>query len=453
LLRIIKHLKKSIKSVYSKTLIDWFPQLTKQPYTKRVYPLLFAVHTEGTTIMRAFQRKHRFSVVHLIVLAIVLVSLVTVPMTTHAAPLNLGSSRVQAFQATKPPFEYKVSASVQKAFDLLEKYKIPASVLQDLIPYMNNADELTKVLKSFKSLNMSDKDISDFVAAAKALATDKKDPLTTAAYEAWVAFAAKKTYADLKIPTSDNAKLAVLCGAAPKNGEAAAPKSSKELLAAFKKAEPTLKDDDLNALMFYCAMGYDQVTYEVFEVFYLREELTYYGASPEVIKTIIENFDDQKAVEEELAKAELPADISKTMLQNYEEKLAELGPQACGCAAKQAIWMTAQALFTQNGVDAATQQEIAKLFEAGKVDEAGALAAKAGVPVEQLAELKAAIGEVMDVAKEDIQAFMAEQAQEAQNDQNPEEIGKSVDETSGESQPQEPADHPDQGDTQEGSGS
>src|SRR5271165_2404769 len=92
--------------------------------------------------------KRHMPVVSFFITVIVVISLVAIPMVTHAATVNSTVSTVQSGHGnqTKAPFQFKASASVQKALDLLAKYKLPDSILKTLIPVLGDETDLTKLL-------------------------------------------------------------------------------------------------------------------------------------------------------------------------------------------------------------------------------------------------------------------------------------------------------------------
>ncbi len=390
--------------------------------------------------MITFIAQNRRSVANMFITTLTLICLAAIPAAANAAPLQAAVVR-----ADQPPFQYKASASVQKGLDLLKKYGLPESALKDLVGILSDEAALTKLLGGLKSIKLTDAQIADFVKEAHALATDKTDPLTTAAFQAFVADGMSISLKDKKIAVKDEAKLAILAGTTSKLGKTTR-NSLTDIAAALSKAEPTLSAQDIQDLMFWFALGYDQVYFEVFQVFSTRAELTYYGVSDDVIKTITEHFDDQNATDAELAKAGLPTDIKQTMLDTYHQKLEELGPQACGCAALQAIALTAKAILEENGVSLADQLKIQQAFEKGDLDGAAALAAGAGVPVEQLVQLKEAIAEVQTLAGNDYKEFMAEETAALQEEtQQPDAIENDIDTEAGQPPLTEPADHPGEG--------
>src|SRR6185436_14654749 len=131
--------------------------------------------------------------------------------------------------------------------------------------------------------------------------------------------------------------------AASKPGEKKdTPPTLDKIKADLKDAEPSLTDADIAELLFWYSLGFDQLSFEVFEVIYLQEELAYYGVPAEEITFITEHFEDKAAVDEAIGKLSVADDIRQKMLDNYEAKLEELGPQACGCAAAQAMLLTAK---------------------------------------------------------------------------------------------------------------
>ena len=253
--------------------------------------------------MSTFVAANRRKVTNLFITAFTLVSLVAIPVAVSAAPAKPVVNNAAARQADKAPFKFLASTAVQKGLDLLKKYGIPESTLKYLVGSLSDGKELTTALKGLKLIKLTDAQIAAFVKEADALATDKQDPLTTKAYETWVANGMARSIKAKKIAPKDTAKLAVLGGAASKTGKITGTKSLTDISAALKQAEPTLSDKDIEELLFWFDVGYNQLYLEVYQVFYLEQELEYYDVSPEVIQTIIEHFDDPQATEAELAKA------------------------------------------------------------------------------------------------------------------------------------------------------
>ncbi len=392
--------------------------------------------------MSTFVAANRRKVTNLFITAFTLVSLVAIPVAASAAPAKPVVNNVAARQADKAPFKFLASTAVQKGLDLLKKYGIPESTLKYLIGSLSDSKELTKALIGLKLIKLTDAQIAAFVKEADTLATDKKDPLTTKAYETWVANGMARSIKAKKIAPKDTAKLAVLGGAPSKTGKITGTKSLVDISAALKQAEPTLSDKDIEELLFWFDVGYNQLYLEVYQVFYLEQELEYYDVSPEVIQAIIEHFDDQQATEAELAKAGVSDSISQRMLDAYHEKLDELGPQACGCAALQAIAMTTKALFEENGVSLADQIKIQEAFAKGDLAGAAQLAGAAGVPTDQLVELQQAISEVQALAGADYKAYMEEQAAKTQANADETALDLAIEHDAQEPQPPEPAEEP-----------
>jgi hypothetical protein len=367
--------------------------------------------------------------------------LAVLPVAANAASAKTATSNaIVGRQAAKDPFQFKASASVQKGLDLLKKYGIPESALKNLITVLCDKAEVTKVLKGLKLIKLTDAQISEFADAAYLLATDKKDPLTSEAFKTWVADGMSVSLKAKKVSSKDGAKLAVLGGGASKPGSKtiAAP-SLDTISAGLKQAEPTLSDKDIADLMFWYSLGYDQLAFEVFQVIYLREELTYYNVPADEITAILKSYDDPKALDAELAKITVDDSIRQSMLDTYNEKLAELGPQACGCAAMQAILLTAKSILEANGVPLADQLAIQQAFEKGDMAEVAKLATAAGVPAEQLQEFSAAVEEVKALAGSDYQAFMADQQSNDQATQDPTQLDQSIDQQDSQLPIQEPS--------------